>query len=216
LPPQQTAGLFPRFFPAVYFENVRYRYPRTGRNVIDNINVRIRTGQHIAIVGANGSGKSTFIKLLIKLIERSSGRIFYGGEDVKAIDEEKYRGLFSTVFQDYNKYKESLRYNAGIGDSLDISNEHRIIDSLKDAGFNKNIGLDCILSKEFGGIEPSEGEWQKIAIARSLFKNGQIYILDEPTVAIDPVKEAEHTRNYCCKMVNMLNFGAYRQDYTNN
>jgi ABC-type multidrug transport system fused ATPase/permease subunit len=175
----------------VVFENVSYRYPMTGRKVINNITVRIKAGQHIAIVGANGSGKSTFIKLLIKLIEPSSGRIFYGGEDVKAIDGEKYWKLFSTVFQDYNKYKESLRYNAGIGDLIDILNDCRLSNSLKDAGFNKNIGLECMLSKEFGGIELSEGEWQKIAIARSLFKNGQIYILDEPTAAIDPVKEAE-------------------------
>ena len=175
----------------IVFKDVNYRYPLTDNYVISSLDIKIKKGQHIAVVGANGSGKSTFIKLILKLIEPSSGEIYFGKENLKNINSEKYWRSFASVFQDFNKHKESLRYNVGIGNTEDIENKQKLNNVLSIAEFDKNIELDCMLSKEFGGIELSGGEWQKIAIARSLLKNCNIYILDEPTAAIDPIREAE-------------------------
>lgn len=174
----------------ITFSNVYYRYPLTNKYVIKNLNVEIRKGQHVAIVGANGSGKTTFIKLLLKLIEPSSGTIKFKDNNLTLLCDETYWTLFSTVFQDYNKYKDTLRYNVAIGDTNEIQNTNRIRKSLEDAGFDKNIDLDCMLSREFNGIELSGGEWQKVAIARAFFRSKDILILDEPTAAIDPIRES--------------------------
>jgi|GEM_PF-2458700 len=171
------------------FTNVSYRYPLTDKYVLKNINVTIKKGQHVAIVGANGSGKSTFIKLILNLLKPSSGEIQYNENNVSLIKFHEYYDLFSTVFQDFSQFKDSLRYNVSLSDPEERFNDKKIKEVLFEAGFDKEIELDCMLSKEFGGIELSGGEWQKIALARSLFKKNNIFILDEPTSAIDPIKE---------------------------
>ena len=145
----------------------------------------------MAVVGANGSGKSTFIKLLTRMVEPSCGTIRLGGKDIMGISPEDYWRYFVAVFQDYNKYKESLGYNVFISDISQKDQENRIREALAFAGFQKDIPLDTVLSAEFGGIDLSGGEWQKVAIARAFFGNKDIVILDEPTAAIDPLKEAE-------------------------
>jgi ABC-type multidrug transport system fused ATPase/permease subunit len=176
---------------SINFNNVSYRYPLTNKYVLRNVNVSIKKGEHIAIVGANGSGKSTFVKLVLKLLEPSTGEIKYNNVNLSIVDCSEYWGLFSTVFQDYSKFKDSLRYNVSISNIADNMNDKKIKEVLLASEFNKNVDLDCMLSKEFGGIELSGGEWQKIALARSIFKSSNIYILDEPTSAIDPIKESE-------------------------
>ena len=171
--------------------NVSYRYPLTDKYVLHNVNLSIKHGQHIAIVGANGSGKTTFIKLLLKLLEPSVGEVKCNGTGLTAVDCNEYWNQFSTVFQDFSKYKDSLRNNVSISDIDEKFNDDKLKKALAEAEFTKNIDLDCMLSKEFGGIELSGGEWQRLALARAIFHSNSIFILDEPTSAIDPLKEAE-------------------------
>lgn len=175
----------------IEFVNVSYRYPLTNNYVLRDLNFSIRGGQHIAIVGTNGSGKTTFVKLILKLLEPSVGEIRYNGAKINAVDCNEYWKQFSSVFQDYSKYKDSLRYNVSISNVDDRFNDARIKKALSEAEFHKDIDIDCMLSKEFGGIELSGGEWQKVALARTIFQSNSIFILDEPTSAIDPIKEAE-------------------------
>lgn len=175
----------------IEFVNVSYRYPLTNNYVLRDLNFSITEGQHIAIVGANGSGKTTFVKLILKLLEPSVGEIRYNGVKINTVDCNEYWKQFSSVFQDYSKYKDSLRYNVSISSVDDRFNDARIEEALSEAEFHKDIDIDCMLSKEFGGIELSGGEWQKVALARAIFQSNSIFILDEPTSAIDPIKEAE-------------------------
>lgn len=177
--------------------NVSYRYPLTDKYVLHNLNLSIKCGQHIAIVGANGSGKTTFVKLLLKLLNPSSGEIKYNGASLGALDCNEYWEQFSTVFQDFSKYKDSLRYNVAISNTNKMPCDEEISKALSQAEFNKDTDIDQMLSKEFGGIELSGGEWQKVALARAIFHgSNSIFILDEPTAAIDPIKETELYRRF--------------------
>lgn len=173
------------------FRNVSYRYPLTEKYVLHNLNLEIKDGQHIAVVGENGSGKTTFIKLLLGLLEASEGKIIYHGVDRNKIDQSRYMKNFSAVFQDYAKYKDTLRYNVSISETENRKNDLKLEKALAEAEFNKDIDFDCMLSKEFGGIELSGGEWQKVALARAMFCDSNILVLDEPTSAIDPMHEAK-------------------------
>ncbi len=175
----------------IEFVNVSYRYPLTDKYVLRNLNFSLKYGQHIAIVGANGSGKTTFVKLLLKLLEPSIGEIRYNAMNLNIVDCHEYWNQFSTVFQDFSKFKDSLRYNISISNINNRFDDAKLKEALSKSEFHKDIDLDCMLSKEFGGIEISGGEWQKVALARSIFQSNSIYILDEPTAAIDPMKEAK-------------------------
>lgn len=177
--------------PGIEFADVSYRYPFTQNYVLRNLNISIPEGKRIAVVGANGSGKTTFVKLILKLLEPSAGEIRYKGIQINSVDCNEYWNHFSSVFQDYSKYKDSLRYNVSIASVDDRLDDAGIKKALSEAEFHKEIELDCMLSKEFGGIELSGGEWQKVALARAIFQSNSIFILDEPTSAIDPMKEAE-------------------------
>ena len=188
-------------FEKISFSNVSYRYPLTNKYVIKSLNLEIKKGQKIAIVGSNGSGKSTFIKLLLGLLSPSIGEIYVDSQNLKNIVKSNYWQNFSMVFQDYCKYKETLKYNVGIGNNSKITNDKVILKCLMIADFMKEIDLDTILCKEYGGIELSGGEWQRIALARAICKNGKVYILDEPNSAIDPIEETKFYEkiNKICK-----------------
>ncbi len=186
----------------IRFNGVDYRYPLTEKYVLKNINVSIKKGQHVAIVGANGSGKTTFVKLLMKLLNPSNGNVVYNKKHLQLVDYRSFWSNFSTVFQDYSKYKDSLGFNVSISNVKKKDDEVGIIEALEKAKFNKNINLTTMLSKEFGGVELSGGEWQKIALARAIFSSNEIFILDEPTSAIDPIKEAEIYKSF-----NELTYG---------
>lgn len=180
----------------IQFVNVSYRYPLTDKYVLRNINISIKEGQHVAIVGANGSGKSTFIKLLLGLLEPSTGEIRYNDINLNTVNCNEYWEMYSTVFQDFSQFKDTLRYNVSISDVTNYKNDEKIKEALSAAEFSKDIDIDCMLSKEFGGVELSGGEWQKVALARALFHPNNIFILDEPTSAIDPIKEAELYKHF--------------------
>lgn len=175
------------------FKNVSFKYPNTENLVLKNVSFKIKVGEKLAIVGPNGAGKSTFIKLLTRLYDPTEGEITLNGIDIKKYEYDEYISLMSVVFQDFKLFSLSLRENVGVMDE----NDDLIKKVLFDAGFEERFnrleeGLDTQLYQyNTKGVEISGGEAQKIAIARALYKDSPIVILDEPTAALDPISEAE-------------------------
>lgn len=179
----------------VEFRNVSFKYPGSDTWALKNVSMKFAIGKRLAIVGENGSGKTTFIKLLCRLYDPQEGEILLNGIDIRKYRYDDYMGVFSIVFQDFQLLSQSLGSNvAGCKDY----DEKRVTQALVDAGFGPRLhtlpkGLDTQLYKDYGedGIEVSGGEDQKIAIARALYKDAPFIILDEPTAALDPMAEAE-------------------------
>ncbi len=175
----------------IEFHNVSFKYPRTENYVLKNLNIKFTIGEKLAIVGMNGSGKSTMIKLLCRLYDPSEGYISLNGIDIKKYDYHEYNSIFSVVFQDYNLFGFSLGENVSSSNPID---QAHIDYCLEEVGFNrKGIKNSDHLSKHFDpvGKDVSGGEAQKIALARALYKNAPFVILDEPTAALDPISEHE-------------------------
>lgn len=152
-------------------------------------------GEKLSIVGENGAGKTTFIKLLTRLYDPTDGEIFLDGLNIKDIDYDSYMSVFSTVFQDYKLFAFSLQENVALGLPQDKA---KVESALRRVGFGDRLGrlkngVDTAVYKNFDaeGFEPSGGESQKIAMARALYKNAPVFVLDEPTAALDPRAEFE-------------------------
>lgn len=187
--------------PEIRFEHVSFRYPRTETDVLRDINLVIRPGEHLSVVGLNGAGKTTFIKLLCRMYDVTEGAIYVNGVNIQEYKYEEYMKLLSVVFQDFKLFSMSIRDNIHMGDwekeegdlekLCGLSGLKEKIDSLPE-------GMDTLLYKNYNekGIEPSGGEAQKIAIARAVFRDAPIIILDEPTAALDPVAEYEIYRQF--------------------
>ncbi len=179
----------------ISFENVKFTYPGEDKTVLDDISIELGIGKRIAIVGENGSGKTTFIKLLTRLYDVSEGVIKLNNIDIKKYKYSDYLDLFSVVFQDFNLISAPIGQN--IASSSNI-NAEQIISCFKDVGFEERYkmmkdGLDTILYKEANsnGIDVSKGEEQKLAIARALYKDAPFIIMDEPTASLDAIAETE-------------------------
>ena len=179
----------------VEFRNVSFKYPGSETWALRNVSMKFQIGKRLAIVGENGSGKTTFIKLLCRLYDPQEGEILLNGIDIRKYRYDDYMGIFSIVFQDFQLISQSLGSN--VAGSVDYDAQ-RVKNALTDAGFGPRLeslpkGLDTQLYKDYGedGIEVSGGEAQKIAIARALYKDAPFIILDEPTAALDPMAEAE-------------------------
>ena len=179
----------------IEFRDVSFKYPGADTYALRHINFKFRIGQRLAFVGMNGSGKSTFIKLLCRLYDPTEGTILLNGIDISRYDYDQYKQLFSVVFQDFFLFGFTLGENVAAGEDYDPA---RAKEALEKAGYGQRLaelekGLDTYLSKRYdeSGQETSGGEAQKIAIARALYKNAPFFILDEPTAALDPVAEAE-------------------------
>ena len=179
----------------VEFRNVSFKYPGSETWALKNVSMKFQIGKRLAIVGENGSGKTTFIKLLCRLYDPQAGEILLNGIDIRKYRYDDYMGVFSIVFQDFQLISQSLGSN--VAGSIDYDPQ-RVKQALADAGFGPRLeslpkGLDTQLYKDYGedGIEVSGGEAQKIAIARALYKDAPFIILDEPTAALDPMAEAE-------------------------
>ena len=176
------------------FENVSFRYPGSVQYVLKNVNCRLDMKRKMAVVGRNGAGKTTFIKLLCGLYEPTEGRITLNGVDIRKYKPDEYRDLFGVVFQDFRLFSFPVWENVATGYERD---DGRLWKALYQAGareFVKNMpeGLETLLYKDTGeGVEISGGEAQKLAIARALYKDGALVVLDEPTAALDPLAEAE-------------------------
>jgi len=184
----------------VEFRNVSFRYPNSERWALQNVSVSFEVGNKLAVVGENGSGKSTFIKLLCRLYDPQEGEILLNGVNIKKYRYEEYMAIFSVVFQDFSLLSHQLGQN--VAGSCDVD-EARAVKCLEDAGFGERLrelpdGLNTWLFKDFDeeGIEASGGERQKIAIARALYKDAPFIILDEPTASLDPIAEADIYRKF--------------------
>lgn len=182
----------------IEFRNVAFSYPGSEAPVLKGVNLRIDKGTHLSVVGLNGAGKTTLIKLLCRLYDPDEGEILMDGINIKEYDQGQYMSVFAPVFQDFKLFSFSVKENLLLTDETDEEEEAALADILKQVGiYDKfdalNNGLDTILFQYFDdeGIEPSGGEQQKLAIARALYKNAPIVILDEPTAALDPIAEYE-------------------------
>lgn len=179
----------------IEFKNVSFRYPGMEKYALRNFSLKLNNGKRLAVVGMNGSGKTTMIKLLCRLYDPSEGEITLNGVDIQKYRYNEYMRIFSVVFQDFKLFSFSLGQNVAASLELD---KRRATDSLVKAGLSERLstmpkGLDTPLYKDFEeeGVEISGGEAQKIALARALYKNAPFIVLDEPTAALDPIAEFE-------------------------
>ncbi|MBQ7121268.1 MAG: ABC transporter ATP-binding protein [Clostridia bacterium] len=177
------------------FHNVSFAYPETEHLVLKNFSMKIEAGERLAVVGMNGSGKSTMIKLLCRLYDPAEGKITLNGIDIREFDYAEYLKLFAIVFQDFRLLAFPVGENVACSDEYD---EERVWQCLEMAGvkdrveeFPKKLGQSVYKLYEKDGIDLSGGEEQKIAIARALYKDAPFVILDEPTAALDPIAESE-------------------------
>lgn len=180
--------------------DVSFKYPGTNEYALKNVSLELSIGKKVAIVGMNGSGKTTLIKLLSRLYDPTEGEILLNGIDIKKYNYDEYLDLFSVVFQDFSLFSFDLAQN--VAASTDY-NEKNIHIALEQAGFSERYdkfknGLKTSLYQDFDkeGVEISGGEAQKIAMARALYKDSPIIILDEPTAALDPISEFKIYANF--------------------
>jgi ATP-binding cassette subfamily C protein len=181
----------------IEFKNVSFRYPGSEEYAITNINVKIHKGEHLSIVGLNGAGKTTFIKLLCRFYECTEGEITLNGFNILEYDITSYRKLLAAVFQDFQLLGFSIKENVITGDPADVSDE-KVNEIIKEVGLSEKVsslsaGTDTCVFRyyDLNGFEPSGGEQQKLAMARALYKDAPVLILDEPTAALDPIAEKE-------------------------
>jgi ATP-binding cassette subfamily B protein len=182
----------------IIIEDASFRYPNAQADSVSGINLRIKAGETIAVVGENGAGKTTLARLLTGIYKPSTGRVVLSGMDTSTTDAAHLFDSISGVFQKYQRYQMTLRDNvriSGFESSADIE------PALSEAGVNYGgesfpKGTDTMLSREFEGVDLSGGEWQRVAIARGLYRVHDIILLDEPTAAIDPLEESRIYRQF--------------------
>lgn len=178
----------------IEFRNVSFRYPGTKELVLDHVSLKIEPSEKIAVVGKNGSGKTTLVKLLCRLYEPEEGEILWNGKNIREYDLKEWQKIFAIVFQDYSLLSLTLGQNVAASVQYEAERAKEV---LQLAGFGERLnklkkGLETVVYPEYeqDGVSFSGGEEQKIAIARAIYKGGQICILDEPTAALDPVSES--------------------------
>ena len=178
----------------IEFRNVSFRYPGTKELVLDHVSLKIEPSEKIAVVGKNGSGKTTLVKLLCRLYEPEEGEILWNGKNIREYDLREWQKIFAIVFQDYSLLSLTLWQNVAASEQYEVERAKEV---LQLAGFGERLnklkkGLETVVYPEYeqDGVSFSGGEEQKIAIARAIYKGGQICILDEPTAALDPVSES--------------------------
>jgi ATP-binding cassette subfamily B protein len=160
------------------------------------LNLHIRGGELIALVGENGAGKSTLIRLLLRFYDPDQGSVRIGGVDLKDLDPAALRSRIGVLFQDYASYELSVRENVVMGRPDGKPNDERVMEALRDARSDWLLkkmpkGLDAKVGRLFeGGHDLSGGEWQRLALARIMYRDADIWILDEPTSSLDPEAEA--------------------------
>lgn len=186
--------------PTIEFRGVSFKYPKSDAYALKDVNITIKAGEKLSIVGLNGAGKTTFIKLLTRLYEPTGGGIYLNGINILEYDLKSYLELMSVVFQDFNLLAFSVKENIVFDEEVD---DDSVISILKESGFEQDLnklpkGIHTPIYKTFeeDGIEFSGGQSQKIAIARAIYKDSPLVILDEPTSALDPIAEYEIYRRF--------------------
>jgi len=190
----------------IVLENVFFRYPGAEADCLSGISLEVRPGETIAIVGENGAGKTTLVRLMIGLYLPSSGRVRVGGVDTREVSAASvYRGI-SAVFQRYQKYRMTLGENIQISDLQTPAGQSNTFAGRRESAAAKSglamdekcfpRGYETMLSREFGGVELSGGQWQRVAIARGFYRAHNLIVLDEPTAAIDPLEETRIYRQF--------------------
>ena len=194
----QSARPVPRpFARGLELRDVGFTYPGSERAVLDGLSFTIPAGAKVAIVGENGAGKTTIVKLLSRLYDPTAGAVLLDGTDLRDYDLTEVRGAVSVVFQDFVRYEFSVADNIGFGDIPAVDDRERIEATARRTGAHDTVaalpqGYDTMLGKTYDeGVDLSGGEWQFLAIARALMSNAEILILDEPTAALDALKEQE-------------------------
>ena len=177
----------------IAFENVSFSYPKTSSKVLHNMSFTIKPKEKVAIVGKNGAGKSTLIKLLCGLYNPTEGQIKVNNILLSSFIDDDWRSHIAPVFQDFSQYYFDIKTNITMGSEDNCILMKDIIKEVQLESLIRKLpkGVESNLGKLFGGIELSGGEWQKISIARALFKQSEIYLLDEPTSSLDPLIEHE-------------------------
>jgi len=180
----------PDFSHGIKAEGVGFTYPGRSEAAVSDVSLTIQSGETIAVVGENGAGKSTLVRLLTGLYVPDVGKVTVGGLDTKNTHPASISGSTSAVFQNFQRYKMTLGNNVAISDTTDVVSEARITAMLDVAEAGIAHSSDIMLSPEFDGIDLSGGQWQRVAIARGLYRYNGFIVLDEPTAAIDPLEEA--------------------------
>jgi len=179
----------------IVFNNVSFKYPGGTEDAVRDFNLAINSGELIALVGENGAGKSTIVRLLLRFYDVDHGSINIGGVDIKNTDPEALRNRIGVLFQDYANYELTVRENVTMGRPNAEVLDERVLESLRDARSEWLVkkmpnGLDSKVGRLFeGGHDLSGGEWQRLALARIMYRDADIWILDEPTSSLDPEAE---------------------------
>ena len=185
----------------IKLENVSFRYPKAEKDTLQHINLTIHPGEKLAIVGLNGAGKTTLVRLVCGFLDPTEGRVLLNGEDIRRYDRRAYYALFSAVFQDFSVLEASVAENvAQRVEGIDVD---RVMACLDQAGLTEKVeslpkGVDTAIGRQVfeDGVELSGGQTQRLMLARALYKDGPILVLDEPTAALDPIAEEDIYRKY--------------------
>ncbi|HDR7807016.1 MULTISPECIES: ABC transporter ATP-binding protein [Bacillus] len=195
---------------SIEFRNVSFKYPETDHYALKNVSFSLKKGETLALVGRNGSGKSTLVKLLTLLYTNFEGDILINGRNIKDIPPTKLYSEIGMVFQDFVQYEMSLRNNVGFGDIENLENDVKIKKSLFNAGLpNLTEKLPQKLETQLGkyfqeGNQLSGGQWQRVAISRAFMRDASLYILDEPSAALDPKAEADIFQRFYTLVANKI------------
>ena len=195
--PESPLPVARRFTRGIEFRDVTFTYPGRDEPALEHVSFTIELGETVALVGRNGAGKTTIVKLLTRLYDPDAGQILVDGVDVREYDPAELRREVGVIFQDYVTYYLSARENIGVGRLEELDDLERIDRAAAQSGADAVVaqlpeGYDTLLGKWFDqGHQLSGGEWQKVALARAFMRDAQILILDEPTASLDAQAEYE-------------------------
>lgn len=194
--PEDSDGIIPEEFSELEFASVGFGYKGQEKESLSGVSLKVKKGEKIAIVGHNGAGKTTFVKLLLRLYDTKSGEIRYNGRNLKEYHLKKYRGLFATAFQDYRLFSMTVAENVLMRSPRNEADYEKVASALKKSDIYDKVmslskGMDTVLTKEFAedGAVLSGGELQKLAVARAFAGDKEIAVFDEPSSALDPIAE---------------------------
>lgn len=194
--PENKAGHY-----ELKLENVSFRYPGASEDTLHNLNLTIQNGEKLAVVGRNGAGKSTLVKLLCGFFDPTEGRVLLNGEDIRKYNRKEYYRLFSAVFQDFSILAGTIAEN--VAQSVEEMDASRVREAVKDAGLKENVErlpeqYETRLGRSvyLDAYELSGGETQRLMLARALYRNAPVIVLDEPTAALDPIAESDLYERY--------------------